>query len=248
MSEGNGPSTLIFFSLFFWKRQGKPTKLARIFCPCWTPKILGKEGKNAQKSKEFQNPWKGKNKKQGNPKNARKRRAGLRLTKKGSIGKCRVRKKGSFGKGVFSEKSKFSRDSRKFREFLEFFLESPPDCGKQRRIRPFSRASRESIKAGSLQCGFWPRNSQILIWKLPWIFGWIFSSCSFQGNRPEKSTKKSTAKLTRELVRKNSPRISAEAFSWEFLEILEILEIPPVKRPLSPRIVWGYFLEITLRG
>ena len=36
--------------------------------------------------------------------------------------------KGSFGKGVFSE----VRDSRE-----------PPGCGKQRRIRPFSRDSRE---------------------------------------------------------------------------------------------------------
>ena len=44
----------------------------------------------------------------------------------------RVWKRGSFGKGVFSEKS-ISRDSRDSRE--------PPERGKQRRIRPFSRDS-----------------------------------------------------------------------------------------------------------
>ena len=53
----------------------------------------------------------------------------------------RVRKKGSFGKGVFSEKSKFSRDSRKFRDSR--VSREPPACGKERRFRPFSRDSRE---------------------------------------------------------------------------------------------------------
>ena len=75
-------------------------------------------------------------------------------------------------------------------------------------------------KAGSLQCGFWPRNPQILIWKLPWILGWIFSSCFFQGKRPEKIHQKSTAKFTREFGRKNSPRISAEAVSMVQLLII----------------------------
>ena len=46
------PSTLIFFSLLFWKKQGKPPKKARTFSLLRTPKIPGKEGKNAQKSKE----------------------------------------------------------------------------------------------------------------------------------------------------------------------------------------------------
>ena len=46
-------STLIFFSLLFWRTARKTTKKARIFYPCRTPKILGKEGKNAQKNKEF---------------------------------------------------------------------------------------------------------------------------------------------------------------------------------------------------
>ena len=52
----------------------------------------------------------------------------------------RVRKKGSFGKGVFFEQSIFwrSRDSKECRDFRE-----PPSCGKQRRIRPLSRDSRE---------------------------------------------------------------------------------------------------------
>ena len=42
------------------------------------------------------------------------------------------------------------------------------------------------FKAGSLQCGFWPRNSQIPIWILLWIFGWSLSSCFFQGKGFEK--------------------------------------------------------------
>ena len=37
----------------FWKRQGKPTKRTRIFYPYRTPRIPGREGKNAQKNKEI---------------------------------------------------------------------------------------------------------------------------------------------------------------------------------------------------
>ena len=50
-----GGSSLIFSSLLFWKTARKTTtkKKTRIFYRCQTPKILGKEGKNAQKSKEF---------------------------------------------------------------------------------------------------------------------------------------------------------------------------------------------------
>ena len=47
------PKTLIFFSLLFWKKQGKPPKKARIFSLLRTPKIPGKEGKNAQKARKF---------------------------------------------------------------------------------------------------------------------------------------------------------------------------------------------------
>ena len=39
--------------LVFWKVARKTTKKARIFYPCRTPEISGKEGKNAQKNKEF---------------------------------------------------------------------------------------------------------------------------------------------------------------------------------------------------
>ena len=43
---------------------------------------------------------------------------------------------------------------------------------------------------------------------------WVdFFSCFFQGKRPEKIHQKSPAKFTQDFVRKNSPRISAEAFS-----------------------------------
>ena len=41
------------FPCFFWKIARKTTKKTRIFYPCRTPKIPGKEGENAQKNKEF---------------------------------------------------------------------------------------------------------------------------------------------------------------------------------------------------
>ena len=50
----------------------------------------------------------------------------------------RAQKKGLLEKGSF-QKSPFSRDSREVGDSRE-----PTDCGKQRRIRPFSGHSRES--------------------------------------------------------------------------------------------------------
>ena len=64
-----------------------------------------------------------------------------------------------------------------------------------------------------LQCGFWPRNSQILIGILLWIFGWICPSFFPRKKAQQTSTEKSPAKFTWEFVQKNSPRIPAEAFS-----------------------------------
>ena len=46
----DGPDLLF---LAFLETARKTTKKARIFCPCRTPKILGKQGKKTQKSKEF---------------------------------------------------------------------------------------------------------------------------------------------------------------------------------------------------
>ena len=69
------------------------------------------------------------------------------------------------------------------------------------------------FQARFLQCGFWPRSSQIPISILLWILRWIFSSCFSKEKGPKKSTKTSPVKFTRKLVRKNSPWISAEAFS-----------------------------------
>ena len=57
--------------------------------------------------------------------------------------------------------------------------------------------------------------------RMPWIFWWIFSSNFSMEKGPKKSTKKSPAKFTRDFVRKNSPRISAEAFSWYFRHLLQ---------------------------
>ena len=45
--------SLSFLSLFFRKKAGKTTKKTRIFYPYRTPKIPGKEGKNARKNKEI---------------------------------------------------------------------------------------------------------------------------------------------------------------------------------------------------
>ena len=39
--------------LVFWRKAGKTTKKTRMFYPYRTPKIPGKEGKNAEKNKEF---------------------------------------------------------------------------------------------------------------------------------------------------------------------------------------------------
>ena len=49
----NISNTLSFLSLFFFEKARKPTKKTRIFYPYRTPKIPGKEGKNAQKNKEI---------------------------------------------------------------------------------------------------------------------------------------------------------------------------------------------------
>ena len=49
--------------------------------------------------------------------------------------------RGLLAKGSF-QKSPCSRDSREFRDSRDF--REPPNCGKQRRIRPFSGDSRES--------------------------------------------------------------------------------------------------------
>ena len=52
-------------------------------------------------------------------------------------------KRGLLEKGSL-QKNPFSTDPRKFREFRD--SREPPDCGKQRRIQPFSRESRESLE------------------------------------------------------------------------------------------------------
>ena len=78
--------------------------------------------------------------------------------------------------------------------------------------------AKTNLKARSLQCGFWPRNFQILICILLWIFRWEFINLfppvfSKENGQKKKSTRKAPAKFTQEFVRQNSPRISAEAFS-----------------------------------
>ena len=75
---------------------------------------------------------------------------------------------------------------------------------------PFSAicTSLKIVKAGSLQCGFWPRNSQILVWKLPWIFGWIFP--------PVFSSKEKGPKNPQKIHGKFHPGIRSEKFPSDF--------------------------------
>ena len=58
--------SLSFLSLFFGKKARKTTPKTRIFYPRRTPKIPGKEGKNAQKNKEIL-------KKRGKTRNSKKK-------------------------------------------------------------------------------------------------------------------------------------------------------------------------------
>ena len=80
----------------------------------------------------------------------------------------------------------------------------------------FAKAAFDTLrlKARFLQCGYWPRSSQILIWILPWIFGWFCCSCFCQGKRPKQIHQKKTCKIHLGLCSENSPRISAQAFNF----------------------------------
>ena len=72
------------------------------------------------------------------------------------------------------------------------------------------------VKARSVQCGFWPQSSQILIWILPWIFGGGFFPPVFPGKKALKKNppENPPQNLAGTLFGKTSPWISAEAFSW----------------------------------
>ena len=63
--EDSTPPPCPSFPCFFGKWPGQPPKKTRIFYAYRTPQIPGKEGKSAQKNKEFSQ----KKKKQGIPKN-----------------------------------------------------------------------------------------------------------------------------------------------------------------------------------
>ena len=71
-AQSKAGTSLIFFSLLFWKKARKTTKKTRLFSLLRTPQIPGKEGKNNQKNKEFLAKQKARKSKK-----ARKRRLGL---------------------------------------------------------------------------------------------------------------------------------------------------------------------------
>ena len=68
--------SLIFLSLPFWKKQGKPPKKPRIFSRCRTPRILGKEEKTLKKTRKFLAT-----KKARKSKKTRKGRSGFRIAR-----------------------------------------------------------------------------------------------------------------------------------------------------------------------
>ena len=72
------------------------------------------------------------------------------------------------------------------------------------------------VKAGSLQCGFWPRNYQTPIWVLPWIFWWISTSFFFQGKRPEK--------IHQKIPHKIHPGLCSEKFPSDFCRSLFLMD------------------------
>ena len=132
---------------------------------------------------------------------------------------------------------------------LEESLPTIEPSGKQsvwRRRPRFSRGLAHLVKAGSLQCGFWPRNYQIPIRILPWIFWWIFSSYFVQAKRPEKIHEtKSPTKFTKGLCSEKFPsdfcrslllttrRVCCE--SWLAFWILEPWDPPAISCSFLPR-------------
>ena len=81
-------------------------------------------------------------------------------------------------------------------------------------LRETQGRKKQHIKTGSLQCGFWPRNSPTLFFLiLPWNFGWIFPPVFFPRKEARKIHQKIPRKIHPGLCSENSPRISAEAFS-----------------------------------
>ena len=79
----------------------------------------------------------------------------------------------------------------------------------------------EFLKVESLQCGFGRETPKFRFEFWRGFFGGFFPPIFSKEEGPKKSTKKSPTKFTRDFVRKNSPRISAEAFPWEFLDFPE---------------------------
>ena len=109
--------------------------------------------------------------------------------------------KGVFWKRGLLRKVHISRDSRESRDSRD--SREPPDCGKQRRIRPFSRDSREFRDLEIRQNGFF---ADFYFWAAGFFRGFcrrIFSP-HFCGKKcPEKSSRKIPGKILQNLYNKN---------------------------------------------
>ena len=138
------------------------------------------------------------------------------------------KRKGGFAKGWFGECTSFRflvpgehSNVPSFRFLVPGNIRMYPGSGfwyqgNIRQNHPFG--NHPFVKAGSLQCGFWPGNSQIPIWILPWMFWWIFCSYFFprkkaRKNPPKNAPQNSPGTLFGE---KFPSDFSAEAFSWPF--------------------------------
>ena len=123
------------------------------------------------------------------------------------------------------------------------------------------------LKARSLQCGYWPQNSQILILILPWISGGFFLLL-FPRQKAQKIHKKIPRKI-QDFVRKiplgflQKPFLEDFAGSWKPVPTVPVPEPPCTQRariskkfilarthekPFAPRTRCSFSLEMLILG
>ena len=84
------------------------------------------------------------------------------------------------------------------------------------------------LKARSLQCGFWLRSSQILMWILPWILGWVFSSLFLSKKEGPKNPPPPKKKIS---PAQNSPRVLFGKIPVGFLQKPSLDKFPLPSNP-----------------